>query len=408
MNYLLACLFFLGISPKIFSDDWPRFGGIQGNFTSKEDTLVVNWDVTEPKKLWQSDVGLGYSSVIEANGMAYTQGYVGGKNIFVCLNVETGKAIWNRQFPCPKGDKFFKGGSRSTPLYYDEKLFILTHQGDFYSLDAKNGKILWGLNLVDDLAGIRPTWGFAASPVIIGENIIIPVGAKNAAIVALNKDDGEVIWKSGNYEIAYSTPFKIDSSDDLGIFHGSGLSVHDLKDGKEKCFYQHTTRYGINASQPLQVGRSLLLSSAYGKGSAFVDFSKNRPRIEWKTEKVASQMASSVYKDGYLYGIHGQAGSRSKFSTLFCLDTEKGKVVWDKKGFGLGTLILVKETLIILSETGEIALVNADPDQFQLLANFQALSGKDNWIPPTYANGRLHCRSSDGEWICLAMGSNYF
>jgi hypothetical protein len=139
-----------------------------------------------------------------------------------------------------------------------------------------------------------------------------------------------------------------------------------------------------------------------------VDFSKTKPRIEWKTEKIASQMASSVYKDGYVYGIHGQAGTRSKFSTLFCLDINKGKVSWEKKGFGLGTLILVEDTLVLLSENGELVLVDAIPEKFQELANFQVLSGKDNWAPPTYSNGRLHCRSSDGEWKCLAMGSTYY
>lgn len=407
MKYLLFVIW-LVFTCKSFSKDWPRFGGINGDFTSGESGLKKDWKAADPDELWKLDVGLGFSSVIESNGLAYTKGYSDGKILLFCVGAANGKVIWKKQFPCSKGDNYFKGGSRSTPVVYHKKLYTITHDGDFYCIDALKGTIIWGVNLVDDLGGMRPTWGYAGSPAIVGQNVILAVGAKESALVAFNKDNGNVVWKSGNYEASYSTPCRLQGTEEIAVFHGSGLSIHGLSDGTVKRFYQHKTRYGINASQPIQIGKKLLVSSAYGKGSALVDFSKTKPRIEWKTEKIASQMASSVYKDGYVYGIHGQAGTRSKFSTLFCLDINKGKVSWEKKGFGLGTLILVEDTLVLLSENGELVLVDAIPEKFQELANFQVLSGKDNWAPPTYSNGRLHCRSSDGEWKCLAMGSTYY
>ena len=188
------------------------------------------------------------------------------------------------------------------------------------------------------------------------------------------------------------------------VFHESGLSIHALRNGEEKSFYQHKTRYGINAAQPINVGKNILVSSAYGKGSALIDFSSKVGNTKWKTDKVASQMASAIHHDGFIYGIHGQAGSRSNFSTLFCMNAENGKIFWEEKGYGLSSIILVGSTLVLLSESGELALIDASPKQFKELANFQVLSGKDNWVPPSYANGRLHCRSSDGNWICLRMG----
>ena len=117
-------------------------------------------------------------------------------------------------------------------------------------------------------------------------------------------------------------------------------------------------------------------------------------------------MASAIHDEGFIFGIHGQAGTRSNFSTIFCLNADNGKIFWEHKGYGLGSIILVGKTLVVLSEKGELALIEANPNKFTELANFQVLSGKDNWIPPTYADGRLHCRSSDGDWVCLKLNKS--
>ena len=70
----------------------------------------------------------------------------------------------------------------------------------------------------------------------------------------------------------------------------------------------------------------------------------------------------------------------------------------------MGTLILVNQTLVILSDEGVLTLANADPEKFEEFESFQVLPGKHNWTPPIYANGRMHCRGSQGRWVCLAMG----
>ena len=389
----------------IFSEDWPGFGGVNGNFISSENKLKKTWGNQEPEKLWDHEIGLGFSSIIESNGLAYTQGYSNGKNNLYCVDVKSGEILWKSSFPCTKADNYFKGGSRSTPLWNDGNLYLSTHMGDVYCLNSQKGNIIWSLNMSKDLGGKRPTWGYAASPVIIDQQLILVTGSPNGSLVALNKKTGEVLWKNGNYGAAYATPQRYNTTNQLLVFHEAGLSLHNLSDGSEISFYQHKTRYGINASQPLAIGSSILLSSAYGKGSAMINLSSKNTKVEWKTEKVAAQMASLIQHNGYVYGIHGQAGTRAKFSTLFCMNSKSGKIIWEKKGYGLGSLILVGDSLILLNESGEIVLIDANPKQFIERASFQILSGKDNWVPPSYANGRLHCRSSDGTWVCLKMGS---
>jgi len=385
--------------------DWPAYGGLERNHMSREKGLRAEWKDDEPKTLWSMEVGLGYSAVVEANGKAYTQGYANGKNTLFCVVAETGKVLWTHQYPCKKAPKYFQGGSRGTPAVSDGILYLNSHQGDFYALDAENGKILWTKNLLKDFQGRRPDWGFSGSPLCISGKVIFETGSEKGSLVALDAESGELKWRAGSYEAGYSSPMlRTGNKNEILVFNQYGLVVHHLSDGRELKRYQHKTRFGINAAQPMDLGSSVLISSAYGKGAALVDLSRPRPRALWESAYFSCQMASLVRQGDYAYGIQGQTGGREDQARLFCLEIEKAKKRWDMKGFGLGTVILVEDILVILSDRGEITLAKPNHFKFEELARFQVLSGKQNWTPPTYANGRMHCRSSQGNWVCLQMG----
>ena len=402
----LLSFFSLFCSISLLADDWPAFGGPDRNQVSLEKGLRADWGDEEPERLWSMDVGLGYSAVVEVKGKAYTQGYSSGKNTLFCVDAETGKVLWTHQYPCEKEPKYFQGGSRSTPAISDGILYLNSHQGDFYALDAANGKILWTKNLVKDFQARRPDWGFSGSPLCAAGMVIFQTGSEKGSLVALDAKSGEERWRAGSDEAAYSSPMlRTYGKEEILVFNGFGLVSHRLSDGAELKKYQHKTRYGINATQPIDLGPSVLVSSAYGKGSALVDLERRRPRALWESSFFSCQMASLVSSGDYAYGIEGQAGGREDQARLFCLEIKKGKKRWEKKGFGLGTVLLVENRLVILSDRGELTLAEANHYNFRELARFQILSGKENWTPPTYANGRMHCRSSQGKWVCLKMGT---
>jgi outer membrane protein assembly factor BamB len=390
----------------LLADDWPAFGGPDRNQVSQEKGLRADWGDEDPERLWSLDVGLGYSAVVEVKGKAYTQGYSNGKNTLFCVDAETGKVLWTHQYPCEKAPKYFQGGSRSTPAVSDGILYLNSHQGDFYALDAENGKILWTKNLLRDFAGRRPDWGFSGSPLCRAGMVIFDTGSEKGSLVALDAKNGEPRWRAGSHAAAYSSPMmRTNRKGEILVFNGYGLVSHNLSDGRELKRYQHKTRFGINAAQPIDLGSAVLISSAYGKGSALVDLERARPRALWESSSFSCQMASLVRLGDYAYGIEGQTGGREDQARLFCLEIKKGKKRWEKKGFGLGSVILVENRLVILSDRGELVLADASHYKFQELARFQVLSGKENWTPPTYANGRMHCRSSRGKWVCLKMGT---
>ncbi|MBT5716064.1 MAG: PQQ-binding-like beta-propeller repeat protein [Opitutae bacterium] len=395
--------FLLFILPSLFAKDWPNFGGPLRSQFSDEVGLKINWGDEEPRKLWQMDVGLGYSSIIEVDGLAYTQGNKDGRNTLYCVHAVTGKIVWKHSYPCEKAPKFFDGGSRATPTIQDGILYLCSHEGDFYALDAKKGTILWTRNLIKDFQGKRPMWGYSGSPLVVSEKMIIETGSPAGSLICLDVKKGSLLWREGKNEAGYASPI-LNKSNEILIFNEFGLVIHDFKTGKIKKQYQHKTRYGINAAQPLIYGNNVFVSSAYGKGAALIDLTKRVPSAIWESEAYSCQMASLVRKGRYSFGIHGQAGGRSDQSKLFCLDLETGKEKWSEKGFGLGTLVLVRDHLVILSDRGEICLAEAHSEGFIEKARFQVLSGKNNWTPPTYVNGRMHCRSSSGSWVCLKMG----
>ncbi len=401
--FFLVASLSLAFFPSM-ADDWPGFGGARRDGASTEKGLRLEWGDDEPKPLWKAKVGAGYSSVIEAVGLAYTVGNANGKNTIFCFDANSGEKKWTHSFPCEKAPKYFDGGSRATPAVADGILYLASHEGAFFAFEAKTGKVLWSKNLIEDFNGRRPTWGFSGSPLVSDGKVIVDTGSKDGALVAMNAKTGDLVWRGGSDEAGYASPMlRANKPTEILVFNRAGLCSFLLTDGKPLYRFQHKTRYGINAAQPLDTGNSILISSAYGKGSALVDVSGRTAKAIWETESFSSQMASLVKKDNYAYGIHGQTGARAKYATLCCLDIRKGSNRWEQKGFGLGSVILVGDTLVILSDSGELALAEANPAGYVEKARFQVLGGKDGWTPPSYSNGRLYCRSSRGDIVCLGM-----
>ena len=297
-----VCL--LSLPSLVYSADWVSYGGNQRNFHSTEKNLRVEWGNDEPEELWRMKIGWGYSSVIESNGYAYCQGNENGKNTLFCVDSQTGDLVWTHQYPCRKDPKFFQGGSRATPVIFENKVYLLSHEGDLYALNATDGKILWSLNVISDLAGVRPDWGYSGCPLVAEGKNIIETGSPEGSLVALDSKNGSVVWRGGGHEAGYASPvLRKSAPSEILIFNQFGLSVHDLENGQEVKSYQHKTRFGVNAAQPLDLGSNVLISSAYGKGAALVNLNGSNPQAIWESEAISCQMASLCIRVDMLLGF---------------------------------------------------------------------------------------------------------
>ena len=198
------------------SADWHQWLGPNRNNISAETGWSTDWGEDGPKVLWRKKVGLGFSAVSVAKGLAYTMGNDGKSDTVWCFNADTGEQVWKKSYACGKGDH---AGPRCTPTVDGDVVYTLSYYGHLYCFDAKKGKIVWSKDLGKEL-GLRPSkWGFASSPLVDGDRLIVSAGM----VLALNKKDGKVIWKTPKTQAGYSSPvlMTVGGKKCLAIFSGT-------------------------------------------------------------------------------------------------------------------------------------------------------------------------------------------
>ena len=295
----------------------------------------------------------------------------------------------------------FEGGPAATPTVDGNRVYSVSHQGDLFCLDAATGKAVWSKHYQKDFGGQRPRWGFAGSPTVEGNLVLVDVGGKGASTVALDKATGATVWKSGDDEAGYASPVvaTIAGKRTVVVFKAAHFVGLDLKDGKELWRGQWKTSYNVNAATPLVVGDRIFVSSGYGSGCALFEVAASGVSELWRNKNIKSQINSPVEFQGSVFGVNGQTDSHAP---LTCIALQNGAEKWQEKSVSGGALVLADGKLICLTEKGELVIGAASADGFKPLSRTQVLGGR-NWVQPTYANGRIFCRNNDGDLVALAV-----
>ena len=270
-------------------------------------------------------------------------------------------------------------------------VYTLGRQGQLYCLKRSTGAPVWKKDLVEDFGGEVPTWGYAGSPLVLGDKLIIDNGGKKgASVIALNKANGKLVWKAGDDIAGYASPYAFEHKGrtELAVFNGIGLVIRDASEGKEISRYPWKTSYDVNAAMPVISGDKVFIASGYGHGGALLQMGSSSLSKVWETKAMKTKMNSAILWQGHLYGFDE--------GELTCLDFESGAVKWKQKGLGLGSLIVASGKLIILSEQGDLVFAEATPSSYKELARARVLS-KTCWTNPVLANGRIYCRNNSGD-----------
>jgi len=281
-----------------------------------------------------------------------------------------------------------------------DRLYIMNREATVYCLNTADGKVRWSKDLRQTHGAKLPEWAFAGSPLVLGDAVIVDVGPT----VALNKLTGEPIWASQDYGSAYSSPiaFEHQGKQCLAVFPEHGLVVLDASNGRELAKTRWKTSYGVNSATPIVIDDRIFISSGYNTGCAMYRFTGNALVELWGNRNLRNQMASSIYRDGYIYGID----SRSRGGALQCLNAETGQVVWSYPDAGNGTVALAGDVLILLTESGELVTAKATPERFERLQGpSPVLRAERCWVVPVLSNGLLYCRSPQGLLVCLDLRS---
>lgn len=374
------------------ASDWGRWRGPDGTGISAE----KGWKpqaVASGKIKWKASVVKGHSCMAVSSKRLYTMGNLGGKDIVVCLDAETGKELWNHSYPCDQGN--FEG-PRATPVVDGDFVYTLSRDGHALCLEAATGKVKWENNLIKDFSAANTTWGFAGSPLIVDKAVVYNARASG---LALDKLTGEKIWEGGGGQCGYAAPvrFTHKGKESLAFFSVKDVVVVDALTGEKLMSHPWETQYDVNAADPLYFDGKLFITSGYEHGCTLLDLSGKNVKQVWENQNLRGHFASPIYLDGHIYGVDGQTGQ----GQLRCLEAKSGKVKWTQKG-GFENFIIVSGMILAIDKSGTLVVGEAGANAFKESAKALVLNGKaKNWTAPVLSNGFIYCRNSDGDLVCL-------
>lgn len=392
--------------------DWPGFRGPLRDNICTEKGLLKSWPAEGPKLLWGvrevnggRGCGVGYSSLAVADGMIYTMGDRAKEGYVLCYDALTGKEIWaTLTHPA-----FGADGPRSTPAVDGERVFALSPQGILVCLDRTSGNLIWRRDLKQDFGGkMMSGWGFSESPLLDGDKLICAPGAPNAALVALNKLNGEALWRTAVENCTGAGYSSIVIADLAGIrqyvtFLGAkeGMVGVDAQTGKLLWSYKRVANGTANMGTPIVRDDLILASSGYNVGTALVKLTRTGERGVDARESyflaantLQNMLGGMVLYEGHVYGGHGHNEGKP-----FCLEFTSGKLLWGPQaavGQGSATVLYADGHLYFRYQNNVMALIEATPLGFALKGRFDLPKDMGNgWQQTTIQHGRMYVRGRD-------------
>ena len=391
---LLAIVMLVGVVHQAMAQpgaNWPQWRGPNRDGVSKETGLLKQWPADGPPLAWKAaGAGRGYSSFAISNGKLYTMGLRGDREFVLAFDVATGKEAWatahGSAFRNDRGD-----GPRGTPTVDGDRIYALGGNGDLSALDARTGKIVWSKNVLKEFGGSNITWGISESPLVIGNKVLVNAGGPGASIVALNKANGTVIWKSQSDEAGYSSgiPLEINGLTHVIFFTAQRAVGLDVKDGRLLWEYARPSNRTANAATPIVKANRVFISSDYGTGGGVVEIKgDNKAEEIYFTKDMRNHHSSSVLIGDHLYGYSGSVLTAMKFDT--------GEIAWRDRSVGKGSLVYADGHLYCFSENGVVGLVEATPAGYKEKGRFRIpQESLPTWAHPVVVGGRLYLRDQD-------------
>jgi outer membrane protein assembly factor BamB len=388
LSLLLVGILSFSLSKSQDHTTW-RGSGSSGIYS--ESGLLKSWPVDGPTILWHfDDLGIGFSSPAFANGKIYLSASENGVGYIYALNQE-GKLEWKTTY----GEEWTENypGARSTPSIAGDMLYIFSGKGVITCMSAINGKIYWTKDILKDFNGQNITWGVNETLVIDGNRLFVTPGGVTNNVLALNRLNGQLIWSSKGLgeKPAYCTPLlvKLPTRKLLVTMTENHIIGLDAESGVLLWSHEQTNEYAIHANTPLFYNNGLFCFSGYGQGGVKLVLNNDGSQITkaWFSKKFDSKMGGAVVVDGYIYG------SGDKTRDWQCVDWKTGEQKYASQAIGKGNVIFDDGMLYCYSEKGELALVSATPQGFNVVSKTKVgLGSGPHWAHTVIDNGRLFVR----------------
>lgn len=427
------------------ADDWPRLLGPRGNGTSAETNLLDHFPPDGPQVVWSKSVGTGYSAPSVRGSRLVLHHRQANEEIIECLDPATGASRWRHAYPSQFEDPFgYNNGPRSTPLLTTNRGYTFGAEGRLVCLDLESGRLVWQRDTAKEWTIPEAFFGVGSSPALEANRLLVMVGGQpNAGVVALDPATGAsvwenvgekswtgqpmygwpgnrtVTWKPWDKQASYASPVVVPMHGQPTAFclTRQGLVALDPATGEVlfSRWFRAQVEESVNAANPVVVDDLVLISAAYYRvGSVLLRVRADRRGFAevWRSTALEAHWSTPILHDGHLYAFSGRNEPDARFR---CVELRTGELKWERDEswrprstrqppvFGRGAAILADGKLIALGEGGLLGLFQPDPHGPHELARWQVpMLEYPCWTAPVLADGRLFLRS-ESRLVCLAL-----
>lgn len=367
--------------------DWPGFRGPHRDGKVLGVKIDTDWARSKPMEMWRRPIGPGWSSFAVHGNVLYTQEQRGGDEVVACYNLSTGVPVWIHRDAARFWESNAGPGPRGTPTYSNGRVYTFGATGIVNALDARSGAVVWSRNASKDTGAKTPEWGFASSPVVIADSVLV---AASGRLARYDVATGEPRWIGPEGGVSYSSPVvtTIDGVEQVVLLDTKGATSVALADGAVLWRYPWA---GYPIVQPALTAEGDILiavSDSSGTRRLAVEHGVDGWKVEerWTSAALKPYFNDFVVDKGHAFGFDG--------GILTCIDLNDGKRVWKGGHYGHGQVVLLadQDLLLVVSEEGELALVSAGTDGFKEMARFPAVEGK-TWNHPVVVGDVLLVRN---------------
>ncbi|MDA0659926.1 MAG: PQQ-like beta-propeller repeat protein [Planctomycetota bacterium] len=348
---------------------------------------------------------MGWSSFAIVGRYCVTQEQRGDWETVVCYERLTGREVWFHSDPNRFHENTSGTGPRATPVVHEGRVYALGATGQLNCLAGSDGEVVWSVNILGE-TGENALFGMTGSPLIVQSQVIVAPGGVGRSLAAYDTASGKCLWSAGDAATSYASP-QLAAFEPTQIlnFNAEGLTSHDAKSGTVLWSYPWVSNLleRNNVCQPLPIidgsahAPAIFLASGYGRGSVLLQVAgegtSQRVTPIWKSAQLKPKFSSVVRKGNHIFGLDDKI--------MVCLDLATGKRRWKAGRYGYGQLILADQTIIVQAESGEVALVAADPTGHREIMRFPALNDR-TWNHPVLCDDLLYVRN-DREAACYRL-----
>ena len=380
--------------PSTARPEWPGFRGPNRDGVIHGVQVKTDWTTSPPVEMWRRPVGPGWSSFAVQGDLLYTQEQRGEEELVACYRVSTGAPVWRHRDPVRFWESNGGAGPRGTPALSGGRVYAFGATGILNALDARSGAVIWSRNVASDTGRQVPDWGFSSSPMVFDDVVIV---AASGTLAGYDVATGKTRWVGPRQLGSYSSPHRatIDGVTQVLLLSGSGAISVAPASGAQ--LWQHRWEAGgppIVQPALTDDGNILVNGIAATGGQGTRRLAVSHKGSDWNVEErwtsngLKPYFNDFVVHKGHAYGFDG--------NILASINLDDGARKWKGGRYGNGQLVLLadQDVLLVLSEDGDLALVNATPDQFKELARFKAIEGK-TWNHPAVAGNVLLVRNGE-------------